>query len=90
MLNTVKDINPDITVHGFRATFKTWSREATNTDSDVVRACMSHKGGASAVDLAYHRGPLYVEKKRRHLELWASYIRGVTETADNVVPMQRG
>jgi len=88
MLNTVKDINPDITVHGFRATFKTWSREATNTDSDVVRACMSHKGGASAVDLAYHRGPLYVEKKRRHLESWAGYVAGITESAD-VVPMRR-
>jgi hypothetical protein len=33
-----------------------------------------------------HRGPLYVEKKRRHLESWGSFIRGVTETAD-VVPI---
>jgi integrase len=87
MLWCIQDIVPDITVHGTtRGAFKTWSREATDTDSDVVRACMSHKGGASAVDLAYHRGPLYVEKKRRHLQLWANYVCGVTESAD-VIPL---
>jgi len=85
MLDVIKSINPDVTVHGTtRGAFKSWSREATNTDSDVVRACMSHKGGASAVDLAYHRGPLYVEKKRRHLESWANYVTGVVESADVV------
>jgi hypothetical protein len=85
MIDVLHAINPDITVHGTtRGAFKTWSREATATDSDVVRACMSHKGGASAVDLAYHRGPLYVEKKRKHLQIWANYVTGAMEMADVV------
>jgi hypothetical protein len=90
MLWLIKDLAPDITVHGTtRGAFKSFSREATNTDSDVVRACMSHKGGASAVDLAYHRGPLYVEKKRKHLQIWANYVTGVIETADVVQLAER-
>jgi integrase len=85
MRQVVQDINADITVHGFRATFKTWSLECTETDPLVVKSCMSHKIG-SRVDQAYHRGPQFLEKRRRHMQLWANYMAGITETAD-VIPM---
>jgi Phage integrase central domain/Arm DNA-binding domain len=86
MIDVLHAINPGVTVHGTtRGAFKTWSEEATDTDSKVVEACMSYKGGASRVELAYHRGPQFVEKKRRHLALWANYVTGVTETADVVM-----
>jgi integrase len=87
MLWCVKDINSEISVHGFRATFKTWSLECTETDPIVVKACMSHKVG-TAVDRAYHRGPQFLEKRRRHMQLWSNYCDGITETADNVVPLR--
>jgi integrase len=86
MLDVIQSINADVTVHGTtRGAFKSWSEEATDTDSKVVEACMSHKVG-TAVDLAYHRGPQFVEKKRRHLALWANYVTGRMASAD-VVPM---
>jgi integrase len=86
MLDVLQGIHPDVTVHGTtRGAFKTWSEEATDTDSKVVEACMSHKVG-TAVDLAYHRGPQFIEKKRRHLTMWANYVTGRTATAD-VIPM---
>jgi integrase len=87
MLEVAQGLNSGIDVHGFRATFRTWSEECTETDSIVIKACMSHKVGTK-VDLAYHRGPQFLEKRRRHLQEWSDHFAAWTEgAAGNVIRM---
>ena len=61
----------DTTVHGFRATFKTWASEMTAYPNFVVEMALAH-AIPSAVEAAYQRGDL-IEKRRRLMEDWAKY-----------------
>ena len=61
----------DITVHGFRSTFRDWAAERTNFPSEVVEMALAHAVG-DKVEAAYRRGDLF-EKRRRLMAEWASY-----------------
>ena len=54
----------DITVHGFRSTFRDWASETTSYPNEVVEMALAHAIG-SAVEAAYRRGDLF--KKRMSL-----------------------
>jgi integrase len=70
----------DVTVHGFRSTFRDWAAERTNFPSEVAEAALAHVVG-DKVEAAYRRGDLF-EKRRRLMEGWAEYC---TEAAGGVV-----
>jgi integrase len=79
----------DITVHGFRSTFRDWAAERTNFPSEVVEMALAHAVG-DKVEAAYRRGDLFV-KRRRLMAEWASYCNTSTASArDKVVPMRGG
>jgi integrase len=61
----------DLTVHGFRSTFRDWAAETTSYQREVVEAALAHTIG-SKVEAAYRRGDLF-EKRRRLMEDWALY-----------------
>src|SRR5262245_39747671 len=61
----------DITVHGFRSTFRDWAAERTNFPNEVVEMALAHAVG-DKVEAAYRRGDLF-EKRRRLMADWASY-----------------
>jgi integrase len=61
----------DVTVHGFRSTFKDWASERTNFPNEVSEAALAHVVG-DKVEAAYRRGDLF-EKRRRLMEAWAEY-----------------
>jgi integrase len=61
----------DITVHGFRSTFRDWAAERTNYPSEVVEMALAHSIG-DKVEAAYRRGDLF-EKRRRLMSEWATY-----------------
>ncbi len=61
----------DLTVHGFRSTFRDWCEEATSTPHAVAEACLAHTI-PDAVERAYRRGDL-LEKRRAVMEQWAEY-----------------
>lgn len=72
MANVLKRMNRnDITVHGFRSTFRDWVAEKTNFPQRVAETAMAHqiKDGAEA---AYQRGDL-LEKRKELMEAWADY-----------------
>jgi integrase len=48
----------DITVHGFRSTFRDWAAERTNFPSEVVEMALVHAVG-DKVEAAYRRGDLF-------------------------------
>jgi integrase len=53
----------DLTVHGFRSTFRDWCAERTTFPSEVAEMALAHSIG-NIVEAAYRRGDLF-EKRRR-------------------------
>lgn len=61
----------DVTVHGFRSTFRDWAAERTNFPNHVVEMALAHVIG-NKVEAAYRRGNLF-EQRRRLMAKWADY-----------------
>jgi integrase len=76
----------DLTVHGFRSTFRDWAAE-TGQPADVAEAALAHTLGSKVV-AAYQRGDL-LERRRRLMNDWAAFCGRVTPVAGNVVVMTR-
>jgi len=66
----------DITVHGFRSTFRNWCAEyASNAfPREVCEYALAHHV-PDKVEAAYRRGDL-LEKRRLLMEAWANYLDG--------------
>ena len=47
MQQMLRDMHPDITVHGFRSTFKDWSSEMTRFPDHVSQAARAHVSAAA-------------------------------------------
>ena len=71
----------DLTMHGFRSTFRDWAGECTPHPRDVCEQALAHSLGNS-VEAAYRRGDLF-EKRRALMDDWAHYI--TTAPAENVL-----
>ncbi len=77
----------DLTVHGFRSTFRDWCGEATNYPREVAEAALAHTL-SDKVEAAYRRGDMF-DKRRRLMEEWAEFCsRPMMQTGD-VVPLRR-
>lgn len=61
----------DITVHGFRSTFRDWAGETTQFGREEVEMALAHTV-ASAVERAYRRGRA-LEKRRELMKAWSEY-----------------
>jgi integrase len=62
----------DVTVHGFRSSFRDWAAERTGFASEVVEMALAHAVG-SKVEAAYRRGDLF-EKRRRLMQAWGEFL----------------
>jgi integrase len=61
----------DITVHGFRSSFRDWAGEATNFPREVCEAALAHATG-DRVERAYRRGDA-LEKRRKLMQAWDAF-----------------
>lgn len=59
--------------HGFRATFRTWVEEQTDTPFEVKESALGHAVDQGVVG-AYQRGDR-LEKRRRLMEVWGRFIK---------------
>lgn len=75
----------DVTVHGFRSTFRDWAAERTNFPNEVVEMALAH-AVSDKVEAAYRRGDLF-DKRRRLMDAWADYCEHGQVTAD-IVPLR--
>jgi integrase len=75
----------DITVHGFRSTFRDWAAERTAYPNHVVEQALAHSIG-SAVEAAYRRSDL-LEKRVRLMAEWAAYCMSPAPEGA-VIPMR--
>lgn len=60
----------DLTVHGFRSTFRDWAAETTSFPSEVVEMALAH-AVSDRVEAAYRRGDLF-QKRRELMDAWAN------------------
>lgn len=63
--------HPDLTVHGFRSTFRDWCAEETHYPNIVAEQALAHSVG-NAVEAAYRRGDL-LDKRRELMADWATF-----------------
>lgn len=61
----------DITVHGFRSTFRDWAAERTSYPNHVVEMALAHTIG-NQVEAAYRRGDLF-EKRATLMADWSDF-----------------
>ena len=60
------------TVHGFRASFRTWGADIAHYEHDMLEIALSHIVGDATVR-AYHRSDM-LEKRRKLMSEWALYL----------------
>jgi integrase len=82
----VKQLDGEITVHGFRSSFRDWAAERTNFPREVAEMALAH-AIPSAVEAAYRRGDLF-EKRRRLMDAWAEFC-GKQQTTGKVLVIRR-
>jgi len=75
----------DITVHGFRSTFRDWAAEQTSFPHDTAEHALAHRISDKA-EAAYRRGDQF-EKRRKLMETWAAYCEPTK--AGKVVKLKR-
>ena len=61
----------DITVHGFRSTFRDWASEQTSFPHETCEHALAHRISDKA-EAAYRRGDQF-EKRRKLMEAWAAW-----------------
>src|SRR5262249_4031469 len=71
LMGILRRMGYDVTVHGFRSTFRDWAAEQTNFPREVCELCLAHKI-AGAVEKAYQRGDL-LAKRTLLMQAWADY-----------------
>ena len=76
-----------VTVHGFRATLKTWASEQTNFQNEIIEMALAHTIG-TRVEQAYRRDTA-IEKRRKLLDAWAAFCSKPTQTAGNVTALRK-
>jgi integrase len=76
----------DITVHGFRSTFRDWAAERTNFPNEVVEMALAH-AVEDKVEAAYRRGDL-LDKRRRLMDAWGEYCNHPASPTAAIVPIR--
>jgi integrase len=76
----------DVTVHGFRSSFRDWCAEQTNFSREVAEMALAHAVG-DKVEAAYRRGDL-LEKRRLLMESWASFATTKSPSGRAVIPLR--
>ncbi|GAN76274.1 tyrosine-type recombinase/integrase [Acidisphaera rubrifaciens] len=75
----------EITVHGFRSSFRDWCAEATNTPRELAEAALAHTL-RDKVEAAYQRGD-FLDRRRHLMADWAEWCSRPARE-DNVVAIK--
>lgn len=82
MLNLLKRMeHGDLTVHGFRSTFRDWAAETTNYPHEVAEMALAHTV-SDETERAYRRGDLF-KKRIGIMRDWAAHCGTVNTEVNN-------
>ncbi len=84
MAMLLRRMKAEITVHGFRSSFRDWASETTGFPHEVCEMALAHTI-ANKAEAAYRRGDLF-EKRRKLMEAWAGYC---ATAAAKVLPLRK-
>lgn len=88
MLSVLKRMGRgDLTVHGFRSTFRDWAAEQTAYPHEMAEMALAHTIG-DKVEAAYRRGDLF-KKRIRMMQDWQKHCDTIASKA-NVTPIKKG
>ena len=73
----------DVTVHGFRSSFRDWCAEHTTYPNEVAEMALAH-AVPDRVEAAYRRGDLFA-KRQRLMDDWAAFCRRLPAAAGEKV-----
>ncbi len=71
---------PELTVHGFRSSFRDWAGESTAFPREIAEAALAHVVG-DEVERAYRRGDA-LEKRRKLMEAWEAFVCELPKEGD--------
>ena len=74
----------DVTVHGFRSSFRDWAAERSSMPREIAELSLAHEVG-SAVERAYRRSDL-IEQRKELMERWGNFC----VEPDDIVQIARG
>ncbi|MET0015016.1 MAG: integrase arm-type DNA-binding domain-containing protein [Sedimenticola sp.] len=81
----LKDTHPDLTIHGFRSSFRDWCAEQTSYPREVAEAALAHVV-RDRTEAAYQRGDMF-ERRRKLMESWSRHC--ATAKAGKVVGINK-
>lgn len=76
----------DLTVHGFRSTFRDWAAEQTAYPNELLEMALAHTV-SDKTEAAYRRGDMF-EKRSRLMQDWADFCATTKKPASNVTPIR--
>jgi integrase len=82
----VVELEPSITVHGFRSSFRDWAAEQTNFPRELAELALAHRVGDD-VERAYQRSDL-LAKRRQLAEAWGRYCASPLARTGDVTPIR--
>jgi len=82
----LRRMKADVTVHGFRSSFRDWAGNESHFPREVVETALAHVVG-DAAEQAYRRSDA-LEKRRKLMEAWASYCE--PKANSNVLQLRKG
>jgi integrase len=85
LLDTLEQLGQDVTVHGFRSSFRDWCGDSTAYPREICEAALGHKVGDD-VELAYRRGTA-IEKRRRLMADWSKFCNTPSGGTGDVIPI---
>jgi len=87
-MKLLKRIEPGITAHGFRSTFRDWAADSTNYPREVCEAALAHQLKDKA-EAAYFRSDM-IAKRARLMGDWAAYCDVEVKQSSAVTPIRKG
>lgn len=86
LLKHLKQTHCELTIHGFRSSFRDWCAEMTNYPGALAEAALAHTL-KDKTEAAYQRGDM-LDRRRNLMDAWANYCMNGQKTA-GVVPIHK-
>jgi integrase len=86
MRHLMQRLAPGVTLHGFRASFRSWVKDCTNYPREIAEAALGHVVGDLA-EQAYARSDA-LERRRQMMNSWARYCNAPAPPKGEVIPLR--
>lgn len=77
LMEVLKRVRRNETVHGFRSTFRQWVAEETEFPREIAEAALAHVN-PNKVEAAYQRGD-FLERRRALMDAWGAFCLGAAK-----------